>query len=56
MAITGMASGHENPVCSVEQGFYYKKRIHATRTGYPDYPQVSGLFKTAYPGCICSAI
>ena len=56
MAVARMTTGHKNPVCSVEQGLYYKKRIDTTRTGYPDYSQVSGLFKTAYPGCVGSTI
>jgi hypothetical protein len=56
MAITGVTTRHKHSVCSVEQSFYNEKRIHSARTGDPDDSQVGGLFETAYPGCICSAI
>jgi hypothetical protein len=56
MAIPGMATGHKDTVCPVEQGLHNKQRIHTAGTWDPDDPEVGGLFKTAHPGCICSAI
>jgi hypothetical protein len=56
MAVTGMATRYKHPVSSVEKGLDYKKGINTTGTRDPDDPQGGGLFETAYPCSICSAI